>query len=306
MEFKKVCFREGKYYLNEEQFFMVDREKIKKEMGEWSFPMLIMDTEFFNKSHDKFKIRPSAYTRKNPDIIYTLSFSIAQSYKDLLDRNNDRSVTSYSIHRRNSDKNFDAQKQMDKLLTKFFNMAFHKNIKSLVFAGKANDQIILNNWINQHTTVLNNKVTELFTKDPTTKKWAVKALDAYDVLKDGFSVSNTLQGNLQYDADNNLKNGSIGENTKQIPGLRRFYEYVTLFPNIEQLDEEDNIYDLCVDVLRLFSLPYKKNKMINQDQHSLKLAIRHCRNDVVKLLYLIYFLHCFGNMDDKSNPFVAA
>jgi hypothetical protein len=34
MEFKKVCFREGKYYLNEEQFFMVDREKIKKEMSE--------------------------------------------------------------------------------------------------------------------------------------------------------------------------------------------------------------------------------------------------------------------------------
>jgi hypothetical protein len=126
------------------------------------------------------------------------------------------------------------------------------------------------------------------------------------VLKDGFSVSNTLQGNIQYDADNNLKNGSIGENTKQIPGLRRFYEYVTLFPNIEQLDEEDNIYDLCVDVLRLFSLPYKKNKSANQDQHSLKLAIRHCRNDVVKLLYLIYFLHCFGNLDDQSNPFVAS
>jgi len=134
----------------------------------------------------------------------------------------------------------------------------------------------------------------------------VKALDAYDVLKDGFSVSNTLQGNVQYDADNNLKNGAIGENTKQIPGLRRFYEYVTLFPNIDQLDEEDNIYDLCVDVLRLFSLPYKTNKFANHDQHSLKLAVRHCRNDVVKLLYLIYFFHCFGNLDDKSNPFVEA
>jgi hypothetical protein len=34
MEFKKVRFKEGKYYLNDEQFFMVDRNKIKKEMGE--------------------------------------------------------------------------------------------------------------------------------------------------------------------------------------------------------------------------------------------------------------------------------
>jgi hypothetical protein len=145
MEFKKVKYVDEKFFLNKDQYFIFEKEKVKKSLSEIAFPIIMMDTEFFNKSHDVKNIKPSLYDQETPNLIYNLSFSIANSYRDLLNRNNEKSITVLTVKKRFEDKNFDFKKQMDKMLTRFFNLAIKRKVKTLIFAGKSNDELILNN-----------------------------------------------------------------------------------------------------------------------------------------------------------------
>jgi len=301
-EFKKATYQEDKYYINKNQFFLFDKPYVKKQLAKLPFPMIIMDTEFFNKSHNTSKIPVTLYDEETPDLIYTLSFSIVKSYKDLLKRNNENSITTYSIKKRMTDKNFDFKKAMNKVLTKFFDLTIKQKINCLVFGGKANDEKILNRWINQNKAILNNKVSKLFIKDNDSIK--INAFDIYPILEHGISVNNAIDHEKKYDEKDNLKKGLIGENTVQIPSLKRFFDYIKLFPNIESLKENDQIYRLCVDVLKLFTLNLTDPKKYRIYNNSLKKAITHCKNDVIKLLYLILFLYCFAYLEETSNPFV--
>jgi len=303
-EFKKAIYNDDKYYINKNQFFLFDEGYVKKKLSQLPFPMIIMDTEFFNKSHNTSKIPTALYDEKTPDLIYTLSFSIVKSYKELLKRNNENSITTYSIKKRMTDKDFDFQKEMNKILTKFFNLAIKQKINCLVFGGKANDEKILNRWINQHKAILNNKVSKLFIKNKDDDSIKINAFDIYPILEHGISVNNAIDHEKKYDEKDNLKKGLIGENTVQIPSLKRFFDYIKLFPNIESLKEDDQIYRLCVDVLKLFTLNLQDQNKFRKYNNSLKKAIKHCKNDVTKLLYLVLFLYCFAYLDQANNPFV--
>gem|GEM_PF-823463 len=143
---KKTDFKqEGDHYkLNKYQKFYVDQNLVKKHLLKIiKFPVVIMDTEFFNRSHDKGNFDHQLYSEAEPSLIYTLSFSFAQSYMDLLQRKNKKTISTLYVRRRYEQKHFDFKKTMDKMLTSFVNTCLTKEIKTLVFAGQSNDVRIL-------------------------------------------------------------------------------------------------------------------------------------------------------------------
>lgn len=304
---KKTDFKqEGDHYkLNKYQKFYVDQNLVKEHLLKIiKFPVVIMDTEFFNRSHDKGNFDNQLYSEAEPSLIYTLSFSFAQSYMDLLQRKNKKTISTLYVRRRYEQKHFDFKKAMDKMLTSFVNTCLTKEIKTLVFAGQSNDVRILERWINQHPTLLNNKTTELFFRAKTTQKIEINTFDIYKTLENGFSFTNFNQTGTEFYNQKNLKPGKMGEKTVQLPGLAKFFDYFASYYQGNFLTEKTNIYQLCISALEFYTTPeFTDVEQFNSYNEKIREVRRHCQNDVLKLLYLINFIYVYGV--NKNNKGVA-
>lgn len=295
---KKTDFKqEGDHYkLNKYQKFYVDQKLVKEHLLKIiKFPVVVMDTEFFNRSHDKGNFDTQLYNEAEPSLIYTLSFSFAQSYMDLLQRKNKKAISTLYVRRRYEQKHFNFKKTMDKMLTSFVNTCLTKEIKTLVFAGQSNDVRILERWINQHPTLLNNKTTELFFRSKATQKIEINTFDIYKTLENGFSFTNFNQTGIEFYNQKNLKPGKMGEKTVQLPGLAKFFDYFDSYYQGNFLAEKTNIYQLCISALEFYTIPkFADVEQFNSYNEKIREVRRHCQNDVLKLLYLINFIYVYG------------
>lgn len=61
-----IKFKDGHYLINQFQSFYVDHQLVNKHlMEDIRFPVVIMDTEFFNRSHDQEKLKKNFTIKKN-------------------------------------------------------------------------------------------------------------------------------------------------------------------------------------------------------------------------------------------------
>ncbi|PPE04543.1 hypothetical protein EELLY_v1c02230 [Entomoplasma ellychniae] len=289
MRYKDLKIDGQKVILNNKQSIFFDTNSIQKNISEIKFPVLIVDTEFFNRSHDWEKTEPHLYDEQNKDQVYLINYSFAKSFKEIEIRNNFKSINNLSIKRKPNDLNYDFKKQHDSMFASFMSMCFNKNIKTVIFAGQDNDKKILENWINSHKSLFHNRKSDLFILNKETNTYKLNSFDIYDLLEQTLSFTNfDSEGNKFYN-ENNLKNGQK-EQTIALRSLKKFFNYTRkLHTNVDF--EEEDITFLCTKALKFYSL-----KELDEKQHAylskfIKDVKKHCYNDVLKILLLIKFIN---------------
>ncbi|WP_211246845.1 hypothetical protein [Mesoplasma photuris] len=295
---------EDKYYVNKHQYFLIDKKEIKSKMSKIAFPAIIMDTEFFNRSHDHNEMNKQLYSEEDHDIVYVLQYSFAQNFREIYTRNNRKSIKSMTMRRNYNDNHYNFMKQYDMTIKSFINMCINKGIKTLVFAGDANDAKILKTWINRNKQLLNNKKSELFILNEETHEYDVNTYDIYDVLNRNMSFSNFDKNGKQFYDPKNLKPGRMGENTLSLPSLKKFFDYMRTLSKNENFKEDEDIYKLCISALKFYSYDVATLEQHNAWNKDVKMAKVHCYNDVLKLLYLIDFLYAFMFFSDDKNKYI--
>ncbi|WP_043645703.1 hypothetical protein [Mycoplasma putrefaciens] len=303
MKFNIIISSDKKYFLNNFQYFYIDKKQTLEELKKIKWPAIIVDTEFFNKSHNYDNLEPTLYDENQKDLVYVLQYSLAKNMNEIYYRVNRKAIKSLTIKRNFKDLNYNFFKQYNSLKNSFLNMCINKKIRTIIFAGSANDKKIIELWINQNQAILKNKHSELFILDPTTKTYKVNSFDVYKILHN-LSFSNTDQNNQQFYNPKNLNKGSIGENTIQLPSLKKFFDYFNQVFADPGFDEQENIYQLCSVALKFFSLDSLDEQQFKEYSHKINLAKKHCFNDVLKILYLIDFLYSFSKFDDSKNKYI--
>lgn len=288
MKYKDLKIDDKKVIFNKFQTIYVDYEKIRESIKNIKFPVMIIDTEFFNRSHDWDNIEKKLYDDKNKNVIYLMNYSFAKNFKEIEIRNNFKSINSLSIKRKPNDDKYDFKKQYDSMVISFINMCINKNIKTMIFAGQDNDKKIIENWINNHKSLFHNKKTELFVLNKETNNYNLNSFDIYDLLEQNFSFTNFNQQGEKFYNEQNLKNGKI-ENTIAIRSLKKFFDYTSDLHKKVNL-KDDDIAFLCSKVLKLFSLPEVDGKQHTHLSKFLKDAKKHCYDDVLKILLIIKFI----------------
>lgn len=304
MKSNYITLKEDKYYLNEHQYFYINKEEIKKGLKDIKFPAIIMDTEFFNKSHDRSGIKHPLYNEKNKDLVYVLQYSFAKNFKEIYERKNIKAIKSMTIKHIYKDEKYNFYEQYNAMVKSFLNMCISKNIKTLVFAGGANDVKIMKTWINNNKKILNNKKSDLFILNPENKEYDVNSFDIYSVMEKAFSVSNYNADGSEFYKKDLLKKGNVGLDTIQLPSLKKFFDWMGPAYTDGKFDEEEDIYDLCVKSCNFYSnksMHYKDFLLWNA---AVKKSKMHCYNDVLKLLYLIKFMYAFINFTNEENNYL--
>ncbi|ATZ18744.1 hypothetical protein ESOMN_v1c03620 [Williamsoniiplasma somnilux] len=293
-----------RYYLNDHQYFYLNKDTVLKDFKTIKFPAIIMDTEFFNKSHETNGNKSNLYNEINKDLVYILQYSFAKNFREIYERKNTKSIKSLTIKRSYKDEKYNFKKQYKAMMNSFINMCIGKGIKTLIFAGAANDKKIISSWINSNKKILNNKKTELFVLDEKTQDYSVNSFDIYNILENALSFSNYTSEGLEFYKKQNLEKGKVGEDTISLPSLKKFFDYFNNIFDLKKFEESDDIYKLCCSALKFFSantMHYDEFIKLNKDVNKAKI---HCYNDVLKLLYLIKFLFAFTNFEDINNKYL--
>ncbi|ATZ20877.1 hypothetical protein [Mesoplasma coleopterae] len=293
MKYKNLEIKNNSVKLNKYQSIHFNFEGLQNKLKEIKFPVLILDTEFFNRSHDFDNIEPKLYGEKEKDIVYLMNYSFAKSFNEIQSRNNHKSINSLSIKRKVNDDKYDFKSQYQSMIKSFINMCINKNIRTIIFAGQDNDKKIIEQWINTYKALFKNKKTDLFIFNKDTKKYRLNSFDIYDALEQNLSFANYLKDGTKFYNEQNLKKGDIEDSIK-IRSLKKFFDYTEELHSKYNF-KEDNITFLCSRALKLFSL-----EKVSQSEHdklskSLKEARSHCYDDVLKILVLIKFLSYIMN-----------
>ncbi|PPE05170.1 hypothetical protein [Williamsoniiplasma lucivorax] len=294
METSKITkINEDEFKINEHQGFFVDKPELSKHLKSIKFPVVILDTEFFNRSHDKTEMTNPLYNETNKSLVYIIQYSFARNLKEISLRNNHRAIKSMTIKRKYNDPTYNFYNQYQYMVKSFLNMLIAKNIKTIILAGSSNDKNILKVWINENKALLNNRKSDLFIQDPTTGVYTVNTIDVYDILGGAMSFINKKDnGEIFYDP-NNLKKGTMGVETIQLPSLKKFFEYFDEVFNSSKMEDDEDIYGLSMSALNFLSLPNLKYPDFIRWNKDFKKAKIHCYNDVLKTLYLIDFWYEF-------------
>ncbi|ATZ17343.1 hypothetical protein ELUMI_v1c06210 [Williamsoniiplasma luminosum] len=303
MKLKKIeKVTENEFKINDHQGFFLDKEELVKNLNSIKLPIIILDTEFFNRSHDKTDMKNPLYNKKNKSLVYIIQYSFAKNFKEISLRNNHQAIKSMTIKRKHNDKKYDFYTQYNHMVKSFLNMLIAKKIKTIVLAGSSNDKEIFNSWINENKALLKNKKSSLFIKDPITGLYSVNTLDVYDILGKSMSFVNKKENGEEFYDPAKLKKGSLGMETIQIPSLKKFFEYFVEVFNSSKLEDHDDIYGLSMSALKFLSLPEPNQLDFLQWNKDVKKAKVHCYNDVLKMLYLLDFWYEFGY--SKNNKYL--
>ncbi|WP_338969180.1 hypothetical protein [Spiroplasma endosymbiont of Labia minor] len=290
MNLESIYKKDGKYFLNEHQYFIVYKDILKQNLKKISFPCIILDTEFINKSHFLKEFEQLGAVNLNSDeeatylknIIITINFSFARNYEDILKRDNQKAIKSIKMVRKKKMNASIFYEQYRKLIYDFINIVNKKNIKTLVFAGKANDEAIINEWFEKIKFKFKPKI--LITNSV---KSQIKAVDIYDTLESSFEFSNVNNNGEQFVDPKNY-----GVNTKnnllKIKSQKTFFEYFKSITSIN-FEEDEKIYDLCCQAYYFFAKENLNEQEFNKGSLIIKSINMHCKNDVLKSLLLIKF-----------------
>ncbi|KNG79648.1 hypothetical protein [Mycoplasma sp. HU2014] len=303
MNFNSITSNKDKYFINDFQYFYINKKEVSNELKKIKWPAIIVDTEFFNRSHNTDNITPTLYDEQQKDLVYILQYSFAKNMNEIYYRVNRKAIKSLAIKRKHNDPNYNFTKQYNSLKNSFLNMCISKKIRTIIFAGSANDKKIIELWINQNKVILKNKKSDLFILDSQTKQYTVNSFDIYKVLQK-LSFSNADENNNEFYNPKNLNKGLIGDDTIQLPSLRKFFDYTKQIFSDKGLNDEDDIYDLCCNALKLFSLKDIDVDHFKNYTRKVSLAKTHCFNDVLKILYMIDFLYAFSKFSDNKNKYI--
>ncbi|ASZ09115.1 hypothetical protein CK556_01935 [Mesoplasma chauliocola] len=293
MKYKNLDIKENSIKFNKYQSIFFNFEGLQNKLTKIKFPVIILDTEFFNRSHDFDNIEPKLYSESEKDIVYLMNYSFAKSFNEVQTRNNHKSINSLSIRRKVNDDKYNFKNQYQSMIKSFINMCLNKNIRTIIFAGQDNDKKIIEQWINTYKALFKNKKTDLFLYNKETRLYTLNSFDIYDALEQNLSFTNYDKNGEKFYNEQNLKKGDIEDSIK-IRSLKKFFDYTDDLHSKYNF-KEDNITYLCSRALKLFSLTE-----ISQGEHdklskSLKEARKHCYDDVLKILVLIKFFSFIMN-----------
>lgn len=293
MKYKNLEIQDNEIKLNKYQSIYFNFEGLKNKLKEIKFPVIILDTEFFNRSHDFENLEPKLYNEKQKDIVYLMNYSFAKSFNEVQTRNNHKSINSLSIKRKVNDEKYNFKNQYQSMIKSFINMCINKNIRTIIFAGQDNDKKIIEQWINTYKALFKNKKTDLFIFNKDTKTYTLNSFDIYDALEQNLSFANYVKDGSKFYNEQNLKKGEIEDSIK-IRSLKKFFDYTEDLHSKYKFTEDD-IRSLCAQALKLFTLPEVSQTQHDKLSKSLKQTRKHCYEDVLKILVLIKFFSFIMN-----------
>ncbi|WP_339031006.1 hypothetical protein [Spiroplasma endosymbiont of Cantharis nigra] len=298
---------EGFFLLNENQNFRFDREGSKKILENIQFPIIVLDTEFFNHSHDNGENEKKLYDDNNKDLVYVIQYSFAKSLKEISNRDNKKAIKSITIKRNFNDKAYDFFDQYSKMIISFLNMCRNKEIRTIVCAGASNDVKIINKWINDNKRLFARKTLKMAFYNKDSKELNANYFDIYDILENTFSFSNTNKLGEEFWKRENLPAGKQSDEMIALTGTKKFFDW---FEDINQnifKDEKDDIYTMCCSAYSFFSrsvnrkMEYEEFKAMNKN---IKRVIDHCYNDVLKVLEFLSFVYEFTQVPYAKNTYI--
>ncbi|ATZ16354.1 hypothetical protein JN01_0605 [Entomoplasma freundtii] len=286
MKSTKDEFAVRKYYLNEFQWFVMKPEGLAQDLAQIKYPALILDTEFFNQSHQIDANLTPLYNEKNKSIVYVLDYALIKTKKDLTLLNKDKLIKNFRLRRRLNDENYDFQKQYTQLIHNFCHLLVKNQVATIIVAGASNDRPILENWIKQCTSYFNRRSAPVILQ-PEPKLFM---LDVYNSLENNMAFANFKADGSVFWEPKNLKPGFYGPETRQLPSLKKFFEYMSQsYPKFGFEDNAD-IYRLSQNALTFFTVPnFANEKTYHYLNRSVREAEHHCFNDVYKLWELLSF-----------------
>ncbi|AKX34151.1 hypothetical protein SLITO_v1c05000 [Spiroplasma litorale] len=295
---------EGYFLVNEHQNFRFDKNIAKSFIEKLEFPIIILDTEFFNNSHDNSDYDKKLYDDKNKDLVYVVQYSFAKSLKEISSRDNKKAIKSISIKRNFNDKSYNFYSQYEKMVVSFLNMCRNKDIKTIVCAGASNDIKIINIWVNNYKKLFSKRPLKMTFLNKEKNETNVNFFDVYDILQNCFSFSNTKSNGEEFWNKNNLPSGKQNDEMISLTSMKKFFGWFDqIVDNIFKTEKHD-IYSMCCEAYTFFSYPLDKKisfESYKRMNNTIKKVIDHCYNDVLKILIFFDFIFEFTyNFYDKN------
>ncbi|AKU79746.1 hypothetical protein [Spiroplasma turonicum] len=299
---------EGYFLINENQTFRFDKEVAKNYIEKIEFPIIILDTEFFNYSHDiNNEFEEKLYNENNKDLVYVVQYSFAKSLKEISSRDNKKAIKSISIKRSYNDSSYNFYSQYEKMIISFLNMCRNKDIRTIVCAGASNDIKIIKLWVNNNRKLFSKKPLKMTYLNKEKNELNVKNFDVYDILENCFSFSNTKNDGTEFWNKNNLPSGKQNDEMITLTSMKKFFDWFE--GNVDNIfkNEKTDIYSMCCETYSFFSYPNTKKISFESYKHmnkTLKKVIDHCYNDVLKILIFLEFIYEFTYNNYFKNKFI--
>jgi len=296
------------FLINEHQTFRFDKNIAKNSIENIQFPIIVLDTEFMNHSHDENDFNKKLYDEKNRDLVYVIQYSFAKSLKEIAYRDNKKAIKSFVIKRAFNDSNYDFNLQYNKMTISFLNTCRSKMVKTIVCAGAVNDIKIINQWINKYKNLFSRKTLNIAFYNKESKELNANYFDIYEVLENSFSFSNTTSDGSEFYNANNLPRGKQSNDMIALTSSKKFFDWfdATDVNKILKMEDED-IKNLCKKAYKLYAYP-KNLKMPFEEykemQKSVKKVINHCYNDVLKVLLFLGFIYEFSYVHYMKNSYI--
>lgn len=283
-KYSAILLENDKYSINKNQVFKFDVKKAKQLFKNIKFPVIILDTEFFNSSHDKENQKIKYYESIEKNIVYVLQYSLASSIKEIYNRDNSTSIKSMTIRRNHNDFTYDFEKQYHRLILSFLNMCVNKKIKTIICSGGANDIVIINKWLEKYRYIFSRRKIRLVSLE---KPKEVNSFDVHSILENCYSFSNMDKDGSEFWPQKNLPKGKLDNQMITLTSMKKFFDWFGSKLPIKTKKEDEEIYNLCCKAVKFYSIPNFDNISatdFDKLSKSIKKVIKHCYNDVYKIL----------------------
>ncbi|QEH61837.1 hypothetical protein SCHIN_v1c06400 [Spiroplasma chinense] len=297
----------GFFLLNEHQNFRFDKNIAKKSIDNIQFPIIVLDTEFFNHSHDNGEFEEKLYSENQKDLVYVIQYSFAKSLKEIANRDNRKAIKSITIKRAFNDSTYDFHTQYKKMVVSFLNMCRNKEIRTIVCAGASNDIKIINQWINENKQLFTRKSLKMAFYNKERKELNANYFDIYDILENSYSFSNTTKTGEEFYNANNLPTGKQANDMIALTSSKKFFDWFETIGENNLKDDTDDIRHLCSIAYSFLAAPNSKKVSFEQYNHmnkTIKKVIDHCYNDVLKVLMFLAFTYEFIALPYAKNSYI--
>lgn len=291
MAIKKDDVQEVRYDLNSHQWIIIKKEIIQDTFRKLKFPLMFLDLEFFNRSHQTRQFNDYCCDLGDgQSYVYLLQFAIYRNFKELMKSDPKNTIKTLTLERKRFGDHYSFTNNYQLLISDFINLLLDNKIRTIVLAGASNDEQIINSWFKEYRNSKNKLIKPEF--------W-----DIYPTLEQTMSFANfTAKGEIFW-TPNNLKRGFSGDNSLSLPSLKKFFNYMTtVFPNFAYNDDAD-IYRLSREILEFFCRSRLTTLQYNKGIKAFREAQKHCFNDVYKLITIIKYWATLTLENDQLKKF---
>jgi hypothetical protein len=293
-KYKYEYFEANEYVLEGNRFFACDKKSLnEKYLSKIKYPLMILDTEFINRSHNKTPQSPIFLRKKiSSDLVYIIQYAIYNSEAELLADDNGAKIKKIVIER--NVKSFNLFQSYDELKEEFVDACIDNEIKMFCCSGGATDFRLIKTWLYEYLDDEQLKMLDCVNYI-NEDNWDINHIDPYDIMKDVFSFENLGVDGQEYIDPHRLPHG------KQNKQMLQFSSFTKLFNWTEQVwefpfrdEKEWGIYDLCVEMFQFYNYTstYRFDaKQMKHFQEVLNITVDHCWNDVYKIIIFMNF--CF-------------